>query len=162
MSSLPIWPQNSFIHKDYTKDQLGFYMDQKELTIDSKGLKMVFRSKISVFWLTWEVPPSLPMETLAKNLCLILGYPRPPPSCTDKIWFESFPYLLKEYAYSNPLLLSVTSLSPPFTVFWVKGPQGPLTPSHPSKLPISPSPVYSHLPYHSPSHPTTWQRIHRK
>ena len=53
-------------------------MDQKELTIDSKGLKMVFRSKISVFWLTWEVPPSLPMETLAKNLCLILGYPPPP------------------------------------------------------------------------------------
>ena len=84
MSSLPIWPQNSFIHKDYKKDQLGFYMDQKELTIDSKGLKMVFRSKISVFWLTWEVPPSLPMETLAKNLCLILGYPRPPPHVRTK------------------------------------------------------------------------------
>ena len=52
----------------------------------------------------------------------------------------------KEYAYSNPLLLSVTSLSPPFTVFWVKGPQGPLTPPIPPNFQYPPHPCIHTCP----------------
>ena len=60
MNSLPIWPQNNFIHKDYKKDQLGFYMDQKELTIDSKGLKMVISIKNICFLADLGVTPLAP------------------------------------------------------------------------------------------------------
>ena len=73
---------------------------------------------------------------------------------------NGLPCFILQLSLASPLkilILAPLPLSPPFTLFWVKGPLGPLSPSHLSKLPISPPPPCIHT-----CPPSSYICIHRE